>query len=194
MSRFATEDPHVPEPGSRKGSWMQTWTGRAYWPLDPRVEEVHILDIAHALGMLCRYTGHVDRFYSVAEHSWHVSCIVPQCLALVGLLHDATEAYLTDVARPVKRHLSNYKDIELLNWRVVAERFGVPFELPPEIHYADNAMLFAEKNALMKPSPLPGWGMGDDHIPAAAVTIRCWTPEQAKEAFLARFRELCSDS
>lgn len=76
---------------------MQTFSGALYWPMDPRPEDVNILDIAHSLSMQCRYTGHVSKFYSVAEHSVHVSNIVPKELAMCGLLHDATEAYLTAI-------------------------------------------------------------------------------------------------
>ena len=62
---------------ARKGDWMQTYTGRQFWPIDPRANEVHIEDIAHALSMMCRYNGHCRTFYSVAEHSVLVSQHVP---------------------------------------------------------------------------------------------------------------------
>jgi len=177
---------------ARKGNFMQVWTGGVYWPLDPRAEEVFIEDIAHALSMQCRYAGHVERFYSVGEHSVHVSHIVPPHMALLGLLHDATEAYLVDVPRPVKRHLLNYKEIEQLNWLAIAERFGLPETLPPEIHRADAAMLPTERAALMKPLPehdAQAWAMGDMQ-PLADVQIEGWSPRYGKEAFLRRYREL----
>src|SRR5258708_302056 len=86
----------------RRGNWMQTYTGRAYWPADPRAEDVCIEDIAHALSLLCRYTGHCKRFYSVAEHSILISQVVPPEYAFFGLMHDAQEAYINDLARPIK--------------------------------------------------------------------------------------------
>jgi hypothetical protein len=177
---------------ARKGNFMQVWSGGIYWPLDPRAEEVFIEDIAHALSMLCRYGGHVENFYSVGEHSVHVSRIVPPHLALLGLLHDSTEAYLIDVPRPIKRHLTNYKEIEALNWAAIAERFGVPYDMPEEIHRADAAMLATERAGLMKPLPehaAQAWAMGDVQ-PPADVTIGCWPPSYAKEMFLRRFEEL----
>ena len=176
----------------RIGNWMQTFSGHAYWPLDPRPEEVNIVDIAHSLAMQCRYAGHVDRFYSVAEHSVHVSRVVPFKHALVGLLHDAPEAYLVDVPRPVKRHLTNYKNIEELNWKCIVACFGLDPVMPACVHEADAALLFAEKAALMKPSPLPGWGMGDDAEPAQ-VAIEGWLPARGKKEFLQRFWELMEE-
>ena len=81
----------------RNGSWLQTYTGIQFWPLDPRPEEIDIQDIAHALSLLCRFNGHCQRFYSVAEHSVHVSTILAPEFGLWGLLHDAAEAYLSDI-------------------------------------------------------------------------------------------------
>lgn len=82
--------------------WIQTFLGKPFWPLSPRPEDIDIRDIAHALAMTCRFTGHSQKFYSVAEHSVRVSRIVPAQFALHGLLHDASEAYLCDLSRPIK--------------------------------------------------------------------------------------------
>lgn len=89
----------------RRGDWMMTYSGRAFWPLDPRADEIDPLDIAHALSMLCRYGGHVRRFYSVAEHCVLMSHAVAPEHALWALLHDATEAYMVDLPRPINRIL-----------------------------------------------------------------------------------------
>jgi hypothetical protein len=87
----------------RRGDWMQTFTGRAFYPLDPRPEDIDPVDIAHALSLICRYGGHSSRFYSVAEHCVLMSHAVAPEHALWALLHDATEAYLGDMIRPLKR-------------------------------------------------------------------------------------------
>jgi hypothetical protein len=98
--------------GWHRGGWMQTFTGRQFFPMDPRPEEVDPTDIAHALSLLCRYNGHVDRFYSVAEHCVHLSYVVPPEHALWALLHDATEAYVGDMISPLKIHMPGYRAAE----------------------------------------------------------------------------------
>ena len=170
----------------RRGDWMQTFTGRKYWPIDPRPEDVCIEDIAHALSMLCRYTGHVDRFYSVAEHSWHVSYLVSKENAFAGLMHDATEAYVADISRPLKRELLVYQVFEGHNWEAIATRFGLPFELPEEVREADRNMLTVEKAALMKDTH--AWA--DFGWPLTLVEVFAWRPEVAEQMFLQRFYEL----
>jgi 5'-deoxynucleotidase YfbR-like HD superfamily hydrolase len=176
---------------ARKGDWIQTNSGIAYWPLDPRVEEVDIEDIAHALSHQCRYAGHCKQFYSVAEHSVLVSYVVPPELALEGLLHDATEAYVVDVPRPLKRHLTGYAEIEEINWKVIAQRFGLLEKLPPEVKVADDRVLLAEKKALLDEPPLPWtWAQG---LTPADVTVWALRPSVARRAFLQRFEELMSE-
>lgn len=186
MTEIVTGDNYDNGGVGRKGNWMQTFAGRQFWPLDPRPEEVHIDDIAHGLANACRYAGHCLKFYSVAEHSVALSYIVPQRLALVGLLHDATEAYVVDVPRPLKPFLPGYKDIEDTVWRAIASRFGMPLSLPDEIKVADNAMLLAEQAQIMAPPPADWCVPG---VPAN-VAIQCWPPAVAERAFLARFKEL----
>ena len=174
----------APEP--RKGNWMQTVNGRQFWPLDPRPEEVFIEDIAWALAHLCRYNGHCSKFYSVAEHSVLVSQVLKGTgHELCGLLHDGTEAYCADVPRPLKRMLTGYAEIEQGVWVAVASRFGLPEQMPEEVHAADNAVLWAEKPILM----------GDAHAwsdvgTPAVVGIIGWPPEVAYRLFMDRFREL----
>jgi hypothetical protein len=170
----------------RTGSWMQTVSGRPFWPLSPRPEDFDICDIAHALSMLCRFGGHPKFFYSVAEHSVLVSHVLPPELALCGLMHDATEAYCVDVPRPLKRELPQYQAIESGLWMAIAERFNLPDPMPPEVHAADNAVLLAEKKVLLRESPGP-W---DVPGVAADVEIHGYPPEVAKDLFLSRFAQL----
>jgi hypothetical protein len=127
--------------GWLRGDWMQTYTGRRYYPLDPRAAEIEAADIAHALSLLCRYGGHVDRFYSVAEHCVLMSEAVAPENALAALLHDATEAYVCDVPRPLKRQLRNYADLEAAVWLAICDRYQLFPVLPDEVKAADNRIL-----------------------------------------------------
>ena len=181
------EDRPVQDP-ARRGDWMQTYTGRAFWPLDPRPEEVDPVDVAHALAHLCRYGGHVRRFYSVAEHCVLMSLAVTPENALAALLHDATEAYLVDLPRPIKRHMPGYRDAEAVLWRAVAARFGLPEELPAEVHEADSRILVNERDALMAPPPRT-WGL--EHLePLPLSRIVGWSPPLAERFYLARLEAL----
>lgn len=170
----------------RQGDWMQVASGRQFWPLDPRADEIHIDDIAHSLAMQCRYAGHCLRFYSVAEHSvliarYLLSMGSPH--ALWGLLHDASEAYLVDVPRPVKPFLTGYKPAEAKVMAEVCKRFRLAQAMPADVHEADNRILRDEMSQNMTPPPTP-W-----NIPAVelGVDLEFWAPERAKAELLATY-------
>lgn len=173
---------------ARVGDFMQTFTARQFWPLDARPDEVHIEDIAHALSLQCRYAGHCKKFYSVAEHSvlianwiwWYSS----RTDALTGLLHDATEAYLVDMPRPVKRSMHEYRFHEAALWKVIAERYGLPEVMPNIVHEADSRII-ADELVNMRPMP---WHA--KHNNPLGVELQLWTPEKAEAAFLATFEKL----
>lgn len=173
----------------RNGDWIQTYTGRQFWPIDPRVEDVTIEDIAHALSHQCRYSGHTEKFYSVAEHCVRVSICVPVEFALWGLLHDATEAYLIDLPRPLKRYEpigEPYRDAEARLQKVICAAFGLTYPEPREVAIADNILLFTEKRDLMKPEP-SAWA---EYAKPLDEIITPWTSSKAREKFLSRFDEL----
>ena len=175
------------QPGeTRNGNWMQTYSGIQFWPLDPRPDEICIQDIAHALSNMCRYAGHCRGFYSVAEHSILVSQVVPEEHAFAALMHDATEAYLVDVPRPIKGYLGGYHEYEDALWRAVCERFQLDVELPACVKAADNSVLLAEAEQVMGPKPAP-WNIEGS---PAYVTVKFLTPVIAKSRFLTRFDEL----
>lgn len=173
--------------GLRIGDWMLTATGGAFYPLDPRPEEIHIEDIAAALSKLCRYGGHTKRFYSVAEHCVLLANAAPDGMHLSALLHDASEAYLSDVIRPIKAHLTNYKTIETELERAIARRFTLPFPLPAEVKALDEAIIADEKaQAVAFPKGKP-WAQWTPVAPLG-VTLQFWSPEKAEFEFLAAFR------
>ncbi|WP_271025267.1 hypothetical protein [Rhizobium sp. RCAM05973] len=175
-------------PPARQGDWMQTYTGRQYWPCDPRPEDVFIEDIAHSLSMQCRYAGHCILHYSVAEHSvliarWLRAKYGPMT-ALYGLLHDAPETYCVDVPRPLKPSLINYKMIEERNWLAVAKRYGLEREIPEIVHEADTRIIGDE---LVNMRPM-SWHAR--HNNPLGVKIGCWSPAEAEHEFLATFEAL----
>ena len=169
----------------RIGDWLQTFTGRCFWPLHPRAAEIDIEDIAHSLAMRCRYGGHSTRFYSVAEHSVLVSRHVPPEYALWGLLHDAAEAYSADVPRPLKRCLPDWQPMEARIMVAVCERFGLPLDEPEVVSQIDYAMTSDERAVIMA-SCQRDWGWLPEPVGAS---IQCLYPDEAKALFLARFAE-----
>lgn len=177
---------YLPNIDESRGDWLQTFTGRPFWPLDPRADEIFIEDIAHSLSMQCRYAGHCINFYSVAEHSVNVSLHVPSEFALWGLLHDAAEAYSADIPRPLKRNLPQWKPIEALIMAAVCDRFGLSVDEPAIVKHIDLSMTTDERNSNMAPS-VRDWG---NLPPAVGAKIQCLNPSDAKALFLARFSEI----
>jgi hypothetical protein len=171
---------------SRAGDWIQTWSGQAFWPVDPHAEDVLIEDIAHALSHLCRYSGHCLQFYSVAEHSVLLSRAVPPEDALWALLHDASEAYLVDVPRPIKPYLGGYLEAEARIMAAVCERFGLPPEMPASVKAADYAILTDERMQNMAAPPVR-WSTDGEPL---GVTLQLWSPVVARAEFRRRFAEL----
>lgn len=134
------------------GNCITTYTGISFNPLDPKVHEISTTDIGHALSLICRANGHCRNFYSVAQHS--LNCTkearkrgYSERLQLACLLHDASEAYISDITRPVKRHLTNYLEVEKKLQRIIFTAYGLSdLTLIKEI---DDAMLEYEMETLM---------------------------------------------
>lgn len=174
--------------------WIQTFTGRAFSLLNPSPDDIDIADIAHSLSMQCRFAGHTKRFYSVAEHCVLASRAVPGDLALVTLMHDAAEAYVQDITRPLKEIFTGYRDVENRIWRAIAYRYNLPGVLPEAVKLADMRMLATEAKALMGPPPQT-WNLP---FPSYAMEeIGLVFPEQlgvpqvlAHAMFMDRFSEL----
>lgn len=169
---------------TRVGDWMQTFSGVEFYPLDPRHDEINIQDIAHALSMACRFSGHCLRFYSVAEHSVHVAEAAPDGMKLVALLHDASEAYLADVIRPIKPSLTGYAGIEENLMQAIAKRFGFGWPMPSEVKRLDNAILADERDQVMA-TPPRDWCLAE---PPLGVKLQCWSPAEAEFRFTHAFK------
>ncbi len=180
-------------------TWMQTYSGCPFHPMDPKAEDVDIVDIAHALSQICRFGGHCDRPYSVADHSLLVSDIVEELepdnylAQLWGLMHDSAEAYTGDIIRPIKysspKVTAILKGMEDKCLDVIAEALSLPLPIPLVVKKADNLALALECRDLMQgeragywniPACMhgPGWGARTMH------------PQHAEEAFVREYGEL----
>jgi uncharacterized protein len=169
--------------------WITTSTGRHWYPKDPEGSEYCIEDIAHALSMLCRFNGHCSRFYSVSEHSVWVSRLVTQAgHGLWGLLHDASEAYLVDIPRPVKYlpEMAGYRELEGRTMWAILTSFGLHKDEPTAVKEADRLLLRNEAKllGLLRPD----WDVAD--WPDLNLSIEMMQPDQAEAAFLAQYRSL----
>jgi hypothetical protein len=157
--------------------------------VDPDPDVITIQDVAHGLSHVCRFGGQCRTFYSVAEHSVHVSRLVPPAHALDGLLHDAAEAFIGDVVKPLKVVLPDYARIERHMEAVIFEKFlGRPWIAHDEVKKADLTMLATEQRHLMARDGVT-WKTTEGRTPTA-MHLPCWGPAPAKLMFLERYQEL----
>lgn len=165
-------------------------TGRYFDFTNP--EPLSIEEVAHSLSHLCRYNGHCKQFYSVAQHSVIVSTLLPPDLQLWGLLHDAVEAVVGDMAGPLKRLIPEYKAIENRCEAVILAGFGLQSTMPPEVKRADLIALRTEQRDLMhKEGGL--WTCLDGIEPSQEV-ITAWPAEVARSRFIAMYRSLTNSA
>ena len=166
-------------------TYICTYLGNRFYPLEGLIDHVHLEDIAHGLAYQCRFNGQTSEFYSIAQHSLMVADIVsvhhPE-LRLAALLHDASEAYLGDVVKPLKALLPNYKQIELNVELIIAQTFGISDPFNPLIKQADMVALATEKRDLM-PHSAEDWSYLKGFVPLPE-SIATMAPDQAKRAFL----------
>lgn len=178
---------------------ITTASGKLFNVLEPRAEDVDINDIAHALANQCRFGGHTSEFMSVAQHSLLVLSVVGNLTApddldlhLAALLHDAAEAYLVDVPRPVKedRSMEGYRFAEERVWRAITHAFDVPAELidHPALRTADDMVLVLEALTLL-PKDSVHLPPGVD-APRWLLGFRPVAPVKAREGFLAAYRQI----
>lgn len=163
-------------------TYICTYLGNRFFPLEGIIDNIHLEDIAHGLAYQCRFNGQTSEFYSIAQHSLMVADIVPPELRLAALLHDASEAYLGDVVKPLKALLANYKAIELNVETMIANHFGIENMFDPRIKQADMIALATEKRDLM-PHSAEDWSYlrGFKPLPEAIAPM---SPTEAKRVFL----------
>ena len=177
-----------------KTDWIQTYTGKKFFPLKPNPADICIEDIAHSLSMQCRFAGHSKQFYSVAQHcNAMVNCWFPHPeqreLAKYALMHDASEAYLTDIPRPLK-HLPEfqfYREAEKRLTEMIYIKFGLNPVEPDEIKKADWEILCEEAMSPRIMSPLhPNWTAKCEPL----ISFSECPPEKAERIFLENFKRL----
>lgn len=171
-----------------KNEWIQTWSGLKFSFENTTPEMLNIEDIAHALSNTCRFAGHVKNFYSVGQHSVLVSIYTHPTLALMGLLHDASEAFLNDIPSPIKHSeiFAGYREMETRIQTLIYQKYGINSPEHPLVKETDLRMLATEKRDLMSKPP-EDWNLPFEPF---AEVIEPWGPEKAKEEFLKRFNQL----
>lgn len=191
----------------RHGKYMHTSNGKKFWPLNPVAEEVHIEVIAHHLATQGRYNGATrhpeikDRiFYSVAEHCVYVAHhmefeLQRPDLALEALLHDASEAYIGDLIRPLKysdEFAEPFKTAERRVEKVIADRFNLVYPFPKEVHTCDEAVTAAEVEQIIEVDKNDEWvsGMLHDDRNVAPINIEMIQPYEAMQGFLGAYHRL----
>ncbi|OQB96746.1 MAG: hypothetical protein BWX86_00588 [Verrucomicrobia bacterium ADurb.Bin122] len=174
--------------------FVQTYTGRAFYPLAPRPGDVCIRDIAHHLSLRARWGGATRRLYSVAQHSVLVAEHLPEHLRIYGLLHDAAEAYLPDIAAPIKDAFVTRagRSFERVEEDVLGAIFQA-LEIPDvalcwsnEVLRADRRAMATEKRDLLR-RPLRGWSAGAKPF---TMFLDAWPLNYAEDQFMAAFDAL----
>ena len=169
--------------------YVSTFLGNRFYLTRPHIDDVAIEDIAHGLAYQCRFNGQTQDFYSVAQHSLIVMQIVPEEYRLAALLHDAAEAYLGDMVKPLKNLFPEFSVIEARVMEIIGHRFGVDLaKLHPSIKQADRIALATEKRDLMPHSTEPWvYLVGIEALPEI---IQPMPPQKAKQAFLDAFARI----
>lgn len=173
-------------------TWMQTLSGRQLDLVDPQPDMIDLVDITSGLSNECRYAGQCLRFYSVAQHSVLASQIVPPEHAWEALLHDATEAYLKDIPRPVKLLLPDYRILEAKLDTVIRARFGLPGVKSQAVAEADVILLATERRDLMSSCRVEWTSIHG--ITPLDTRIRALHSGHAKSLFMQRTLEILQGS
>ena len=175
----------------KKFDFIGTYSNKEFHFLNPSPEEVEIGDIANALSNLCRYSGHVSNFYSVAEHcvimaDWVLSKGLEPETALCALMHDASEAYLVDIPRPIKPYLEGYLEMEEKIQEVIFTKYGVPI-MCDVVTWLDTNIVRDEASVLF--NIIPAWVAYYEEV---GIVVHNWTPNEARLHFSVMFDRLNS--
>ena len=164
--------------------------------LNPKPEDIDIVEISSALGMICRFGGRGDKFYSVAEHScilsdWMIEQGLSGFYALCALMHDASEAYVGDMIGPLKPHLPEFKRVEKRVWSVIASKYQLPVNLSPIIKDADTRLGVTEIMELIPQFDAGEFYPGIEPLyPRLSFRMKFWGVKTAAYQFYDRFQDL----
>jgi hypothetical protein len=166
--------------------YIRTFSGIQFPILEPQKECLSIVDIAHHLSNICRFTGATKFHYSVAQHCFVGSYLVAKEFAFEFLMHDAPEAYINDISRPLKyaHDMSGYRLLESIHWSNIAVRWGLPILHSAEVKLVDNRLCATEGVLLLR-------DYNPNTEPYGDVQLIKMAPEQAEQAFMRRYSELC---
>lgn len=176
----------------KKSTWIRTYSGAIFYPLQPEIDSINIIDIAHSLSLICRYLGHIEDHYSVVQHSWIVSNYFKDDIILAkwGLLHDAPEAYICDIPRPIKPQLIGYTELEEQYEKLIAEKFDLPYPIPSEVKEIDTRILKTEMLSRMTYKNPKFQHTEIKKIEGLKVNIPVISPKEAELQFLRKYIEL----
>lgn len=180
----------VPEAFGVVGSTIRLRSGRYLDLLDPRPDQFTFLDIAGGLAKICRFGGQIDCYYSVAEHSYHCahqaqldrhSTEVQQA----ALLHDAAEAFIGDVVKPLKMILGEpYAEIERRMEGAISQKFNVDFAAhKATIREIDHAMLIHERLNLFSADNCEWVGQREVRKVDSRIVLHCWDATHSEGIF-----------
>lgn len=172
--------------------WTQSASGAVFRLGDLENNVYLIEDIATSLAKQCRYNGNCRYFYSVAQHCVLASRVAEPKHKLAALLHDASEAYIGDIVRPIKKSLAGLEAAEDLLHASIFKHFGLSFPMDPEIDVIDRRMLRTEMALLMPQGDPVAWGYADVEPYEGILTSpsSVWTWEQAEYQFINAFEKL----
>lgn len=188
---------------TRTGPYIQTYTGRRFYTLNPHPDDVDLADIAHSLALTARFNGHTKYFYSVAEHSVILSHLVAPQNALWALLHDAAEAYLGDLVWPLRQNMNIWRpdstgddepvtvqQVEERLLRAIAWAFKLSWPIDDEIIQSDHQILVDEKKQVFNDQI--SWGEQLRGIQPLGAILKFWGPDEAERQFMTRWKEIQS--
>ena len=173
---------------NKENANIVTYTGKVINPFYPDEDSICIEDIAHSLAMQCRFNGHTNKFYSVAQHSIMAALVLresefPVKVQLLGLLHDSAEAYITDLPKPFKDCLDDYLDVEqILNAAIIHKLYPCRDVSVDDIYH----VAFVDKElAILEGGEFLGGDLWENKNTFFDVDFQViWTPEEAEEGFL----------